>query len=1046
MSCKKICDCLLLSVIALFLSGFFSTSSAAQFKAEVVIDGPGAKGAYKLNVGEKYYRIQKTKGFPNMPSYPMIIDRATGVTWGLNTDTKQYVVIETPNKTAFMNPLVGWELTRGLMKENKGPIETVKGHKCRTFIYTLSSRSQPAGKMWYSQELDHVIKDERYGANQKAVLELMHIKLGDQDEDLFKLPSGYVQIDPDTMEEKEAKARKGSASVKKQKTMVENLVLPKGYSKGRSLRPDRRIVITATGDHPKPSAASMVIKNQDNQKVKSVRINLTEGQTQSWVIPPEMQPYTLSLSGYKGQIKFKIEQEPAAQKAASDQGKPSSGPSGPSKKHPQDVRPAAGKIVFILDASGSMWGRVEGKPKITIAKEVLSGLIKQLHPKSSVGLVAYGHRRKGDCDDVEELIPLGPLDKIKTIKIINGLTPKGKTPISRSVKMTAERLKQMEDEVTIALVSDGIETCDPDPCGLIKKLKNSGIKFVMHVIGFDVGEEGTKQLACMAKAGGGMYYTARNAGEFLAAAREVVEAPTFKGGFLTVKTLKNGKPYNARAEVFLQRGHQRMGGKSTWYREQPAVFKLRPGVYSVRALDHSVKPVQIREIRDIEITPGQSVEKSISFGGHGLLRITALKNGKPFKARAEVYIQNTNKGVGGKSTWYKNKPAEYKLLPDVYYLRVLDNSARPPQVKEIRDIKIVSGEEIEKKITFGGSGLLRITALKNGKPFKARAEVYIQNTNKGVGAKSTWYKNKPAEYKLLPDVYYLRVLDNSARPPQIKEIRDIKIVSGEEIEKKITFGGSGLLRITALKNGKPFKARAEVYIQNTNKGVGGKSTWYKNQPAEYKLLPDVYYIRVIDHSARPVQMKEIRDIEITAGKEIEKTVTFETGGILRITATKDGQPFEARVSVYRQSDRKGMGDKNTWYRKKPAEYKLLPEVYFIKVTDNSTKPVQVKEIRGIEIASGAEVEKTVAFEAGGTLRIKAVKDGQPFEARVNVYRQEDGKRIGGQNTWYRKKPAEFRLLPGVYYMIVLDPKTKAKKEIRGINIQSGQTTEQVVDF
>jgi Ca-activated chloride channel family protein len=69
-----------------------------------------------------------------------------------------------------------------------------------------------------------------------------------------------------------------------------------------------------------------------------------------------------------------------------------------------------GNMMFILDASGSMWGQVEGKAKITIAKEVLVGLIENLPEGLNVGLVAYGHRRKGDCKDVEELVPLGALD------------------------------------------------------------------------------------------------------------------------------------------------------------------------------------------------------------------------------------------------------------------------------------------------------------------------------------------------------------------------------------------------------------------------------------------------------------------------------------------------------------------------------------------------------------------------------------------------------------------------------------------------------------
>lgn len=134
-----------------------------------------------------------------------------------------------------------------------------------------------------------------------------------------------------------------------------------------------------------------------------------------------------------------------------------------------------GNMMFILDASGSMWGQVEGKAKIAIAKEVLVELIEDLPDGLNVGLVAYGHRRKGDCNDVEELVPLGALDKQNLIKKIKALSPRGKTPITLSAKITAEKLKTLEDETTIILVSDGKETCKGDPCALVKELRESAV-------------------------------------------------------------------------------------------------------------------------------------------------------------------------------------------------------------------------------------------------------------------------------------------------------------------------------------------------------------------------------------------------------------------------------------------------------------------------------------------------------------------------------------------------------------------------------------------
>ena len=86
-------------------------------------------------------------------------------------------------------------------------------------------------------------------------------------------------------------------------------------------------------------------------------------------------------------------------------------------------------------------------------------------------------------------------------------------------------------------------------------------------------------------------------------------------------------------------------------------------------------------------------------------------------------------------------------------------------------------------------------------------------------------------------------------------------------------------------------------------------------------------------------------------------MTFGGAGILRITSVKEGQPFDAHTDVIRQSDNKGMGGKNTWYQKKPAEYKLVPGTYTLKVTDRSLTPFQTQEIRDIEILSGQTVGK-----------------------------------------------------------------------------------------
>ena len=66
-------------------------------------------------------------------------------------------------------------------------------------------------------------------------------------------------------------------------------------------------------------------------------------------------------------------------------------------------RPAT---MLVLDASGSMWGQIDGKPKIAIAREAV-GIMLSGWQGGDLGLMAYGHNRKGDCNDIEVLQPVG---------------------------------------------------------------------------------------------------------------------------------------------------------------------------------------------------------------------------------------------------------------------------------------------------------------------------------------------------------------------------------------------------------------------------------------------------------------------------------------------------------------------------------------------------------------------------------------------------------------------------------------------------------------
>ena len=166
---------------------------------------------------------------------------------------------------------------------------------------------------------------------------------------------------------------------------------------------------------------------------------------------------------------------------------------------------SAEKTIVVLDASGSMWGQIDGKTKIEIARETLASVLTSVPATTELGLMVYGHREKGSCADIELAVPpmSGSADAIRSF--VDQLNPKGKTPISDAVQRAADVLKYTEEKATVVLVTDGIETCDADPCALASALESKGVDFTAHVVGFGLTEEEGRKVACLAENTGGRY-------------------------------------------------------------------------------------------------------------------------------------------------------------------------------------------------------------------------------------------------------------------------------------------------------------------------------------------------------------------------------------------------------------------------------------------------------------------------------------------------------------------------------------------------------------
>ena len=78
--------------------------------------------------------------------------------------------------------------------------------------------------------------------------------------------------------------------------------------------------------------------------------------------------------------------------------------------HGARAQAPAPDVMLILDASNSMWGRVDGRPKIVVARAAVVDLLRALPRGTRLGLMVYGHRRNADCADIETVVPVGAVD------------------------------------------------------------------------------------------------------------------------------------------------------------------------------------------------------------------------------------------------------------------------------------------------------------------------------------------------------------------------------------------------------------------------------------------------------------------------------------------------------------------------------------------------------------------------------------------------------------------------------------------------------------
>ncbi|GJM16227.1 MAG: hypothetical protein DHS20C13_15540 [Thermodesulfobacteriota bacterium] len=717
--------------------------------------------------------------------------------------------------------------------------------------------------------------------------------------------------------------------------------------------------------------------------------------------------------------------------------------------------PSASEIILILDASGSMWGQIEGQNKIAIAKEVLKGLVSELPDDTEVGLIAYGHREKGDCKDIETIVQPAPLDKASINQKIDALNPKGKTPITDSVLTAFELVKANENATTVILVSDGIETCGGDPCKAVKEAKEAGINFIMHVVGFDVGDVDVSELECAAQAGGGLYMSAQNASELSEALETAVEIPAeLPMGKLSVKVTGEGKLQDAYLILTNTTTGEELKGQRTYTKPttNPRIISLPDGVYDLEIKPQGMKGVQSKSISGIEIKEGEVIEKEIYFG-FGELSIKVVRNEKLMDSTVHIINPDTEERVAQGRTYSKStsNPIVMKLDPGVYDVEItaLEIATSPKQT--FSDIEIVSGEIVEKVVDYS-SGTLKVGALKGEKLHDAVVRIIDSSTEEQVaqGRTYTGSKSNPKTFELPPGIYNVIVEPLGIKGVSPQAFDNIEVKAGEIVEDTAQFSG-GTLKVGALQGEKLLDA--VVYIKNSETGEQvAQGRTYKSSntnPKTFELSPGIYDVSVKALGITNNPMQEFKGIEITPAESLVKEAQFESG-TLKIGA-KDGERLvDANISIKNTNTGENVTAGRTYPKSKsnPKVFELTPGTYDVVVTALKMNTKSSKEFESIELKAGDTIEEIVQFPRG-TIKVSTTQSEENIKAVVRVKDPKTGEQLayGYTDLKASKNPIEFILPPGSYEVVVEPYKMdEVSEKVFNIDLRSEDDLDLKVDF
>lgn len=182
----------------------------------------------------------------------------------------------------------------------------------------------------------------------------------------------------------------------------------------------------------------------------------------------------------------------------------------------EKFKPKTQRILFVLDASGSMYESFDGANRWEISKKLLGQLVdslNQANPRIEIGLRIFGHQYPKDqknCTDSKLEVPFAARNAAQIKALLSKVTPQGWTPIAYSLRNSVDDFPVTPGSVnSIILITDGLETCGANLCDVAQFLADRRITVKPFIIGLGLKKDDRKHFDCL-----GTYFDASTESNF----------------------------------------------------------------------------------------------------------------------------------------------------------------------------------------------------------------------------------------------------------------------------------------------------------------------------------------------------------------------------------------------------------------------------------------------------------------------------------------------------------------------------------------------------